>query len=249
MSELQHPESRGFELVADVYERARPGYPPKAVAWLAEQLDLRAGRTVLDLAAGTGKLTRALLETDAQVIAVEPGDAMRAELLRAVPGVEAVRGSAERIPLGDASVDAVTIGQAFHWFRYDEAIPELHRVLRPGGAVGLIWNGRDQEAPIQREISELIAQFVTAGRAGATDSSRHLRESELFGPVEERRFRFVQELGAEELAERIASISFVAVAPAEQRAELERQIRELVDARGGSVAFPYVTDVYVSRAA
>jgi len=109
VSELQHPESRGFELVADVYERARPGYPPKAVAWLAEQLDLRAGRTVLDLAAGTGKLTRALLETDAQVIAVEPGDAMRAELLRAVPGVEAVRGSAERIPLGDASVDAVTI--------------------------------------------------------------------------------------------------------------------------------------------
>src|SRR5207302_1146418 len=176
VSELQHPESRGFELVADVYERARPRYPPKAVAWLAERLDLRAGRTVLDLAAGTGKLTRALLETDAQVIAVEPGDAMRAELLRAVPGVEAVRGSAERIPLGDASVDAVTIGQAFHWFRYDEAIPELHRVLRPGGAVGLLWNGRDQEAPIQR------------------------------------------------------------------------QIRELVDARGGSVAFPYVTDVYVSRA-
>ena len=248
MSELQHPESRSFELVADLYERARPGYPPAAVAWLAEQLDLRAGRTVLDLAAGTGKLTRALLETGAHVIAVEPGDAMRAELVQAVPGVEAVRGAAESIPLAEDSVDAITVGQGFHWFRYEEAIPELHRVLRPGGAVALLWNNRDQEAPLQREISEMVAQFVPAGRAAATDSSRHLRESELFGPVEERRFRFVQELDAEGLVGRIASISFVAAATAEQRAELVRQIRELVAAHRGFVAFPYVTDVYVSRA-
>src|SRR5947207_16006721 len=130
VSELQHPDSRSFELVADLYERARPGYPPEAIAWLAEQLDLRAGRTVLDLGAGTGKLTRALVATGAHVIAVEPGDAMRAELSRAVPEAQALCGAAEEIPLPDASLDAIAVGQAFHWFRHDEALPELHRVLR-----------------------------------------------------------------------------------------------------------------------
>jgi ubiquinone/menaquinone biosynthesis C-methylase UbiE len=248
VSELQHPDSRPFELVADVYERARPGYPREAVKWIAEQLDLREGRTVLDLGAGTGKLSRSLLRTGVRVIAVEPGDAMRAELERAVPEAEAVRGSAEQIPLADDSVDAITIGQAFHWFRYDEAMPELHRVLRPAGGLALLWNNRDQEAPLQREISALIAPFVPTGRASTGDSSRHLAESDLFGPIEERRFRFVQELDADGLVQRLASTSFVAAAPAELRAQFEQKLRDLVASKGGSVEFPYVTDVYVSRA-
>ena len=250
MSNLQHPESRAFELVADLYERARPEYPPEAVAWIAERLALRAGRTVLDLGAGTGKLTRALLATGARVIAVEPGEAMLAELIRAAPDVEALHGAAEDIPLPDGSVDAVAIGQAFHWFRHDEALPELHRVLRPGGGIALVWNGRDQDSPLQREVSELIEPFVPAGRTAVIpDSSRALAESELFGPLEERRFTFVQELDADRLVGRILSISFVAAAPAEKRAEVEQKLRKLVAANGGSVAFPYVTDVYVSRAA
>jgi ubiquinone/menaquinone biosynthesis C-methylase UbiE len=248
VSELQHPDSRPFELVADVYERARPEYPEEAIAWIAEELDLREGRTVLDLGAGTGKLSRSLLKTGARVIAVEPGDAMRAELERAVPEAEALRGSAEQLPLADGSVDAITIGQAFHWFRYDEAMPELRRVLRPAGGVALLWNNRDQDAPLQREISELIAPFVPVGRASAGDSSRHLAESDLFGPLEERRFRFVQELDADGLVQRIASISFVAAAPADQRAEVERKLRELAASTGDRVEFPYVTDVCVSRA-
>ena len=109
--------------MADVYERARPEYPAEAVDWIAAKLDLRPGRTVLDLGAGTGKLTRALIPTGARVIAVEPGDAMRAELERAVPSALALRGSAEAIPLGDNTVDAITVGQAFHWFRHDERFP------------------------------------------------------------------------------------------------------------------------------
>jgi SAM-dependent methyltransferase len=213
VSELQHPDSRSFELVADVYERARPTYPPEALAWIAERLDLREGRTVLDLGAGTGKLTRALLETGARVIAVEPGDAMRAELERATPAAEALRGSAEDIPLREASVDAIAVGQAFHWFRHDVAIPELHRVLRPGGGVALIWNTRDPDTQLQQKVSELIAPFVPAGRPEADESQRRLAESELFGPVEEWRFTFVQQLDADLLAERIASVSFVAAAP------------------------------------
>jgi SAM-dependent methyltransferase len=248
VSELQHPGARGFELVAGLYERARPAYPADAIAWIAEQLDLREGRTVLDLGAGTGKLTRALVDTGARVVAVEPGDAMRAELSRVVPGVEALRGAAEAIPLPDGSVDAAAVGQAFHWFRQAEAIPELHRVLRPGGALALVWNSRDQESELQREISDLIIPLVTSRRAVSARSSRSLEESELFGPLEERRFGFVDELDEDGLAERIASVSFVAAASAEVRHDVELRLRELVRRRGGRVDFAYVTGVYVSRA-
>ena len=248
MSDLQHPESRSFELVADVYERARPGYPPEAVAWIADRLDLREGRTVLDLGAGTGKLTRALLQTGARVIAVEPGDAMRAQLERAAPGAETLRGSAEQIPLPDAGVDAIAVGQAFHWFRHDEAIPELHRVLRPCGGVALVWYSRDPDNPIYHEIGELIAPFVPPDRQDEDEWPRPLGESELFGPLEERRFSFVQELDTDTVAERIASVSFVAAAPAEARRELDAAIRRVADKLGGRIAFTYVTRAYVSFA-
>jgi SAM-dependent methyltransferase len=248
VSELQHPDSRSFELVADVYERARPGYPPEAVAWIADRLDVRPGRTVLDLGAGTGKLTRALLNTGARVIAVEPGDAMRAELERAAPGAEALRGSAEDIPLPNASVDAIAVGQAFHWFRHDVAIPELHRVLRPGGGVALLWNSRDPDAPLHQEIAKLIAPFIPPDRPDSDEWAQLLEESELFGPLEERRFSFVQELDAHQLAERIASVSFVAAAPAAARRELDEQLRRVAERLGGRVDFPYLTDAYVSFA-
>jgi ubiquinone/menaquinone biosynthesis C-methylase UbiE len=246
--ELQHPDSRPFELVADVYERARPEYPVEAIAWLTERLELRAGRTVLDLGAGTGKLTRALVATGAHVIAVEPGDAMLAELRRVLPQVEAMRGAAEAIPLEDDSVDAITVGQAFHWFRHDDALPELHRVLRPGGAVVLIWNSRDQDRPVQRAVTDLIKPFVPAGRPPVGQSAQALEASKLFGPVETRDFRFSQQLDTDALVDRIASVSFVAAAPPERRAELEQKLREVVAAAGGHVEFPYVTEVYVSRA-
>jgi len=249
VSELQHPESRPFERVADVYERARPEYPAEAVVWMAERLDIGEGRTVLDLGAGTGKLTRALVQTGARVIAVEPGERMLAELRRAVPGVESLQGAAEAIPLEDDSVDAIAVGQAFHWFRHDEAVPELHRVLRPGGAVALIWNSRDQERPLQQQVSALIKPFVPPDRPAVGHSARALEASELFGPVERRTFPFAQQLDADGVVDRIASVSFVAAAPPEARAELERKLREVVAAEGGSVDFAYLTEVYVSRGA
>ena len=249
MSELQHPQSRSFERVAEVYERARPEYPREAVAWIAEQLDLHDGRTVLDLGAGTGKLTRALLQTGAHVIAVEPGEAMLGELRRVLPDVEALLGGAEAIPLADDSVDAATVGQAFHWFRHDEAVPELHRVLRPGGAVALVWNSRDHNRPLQREISALIKPFVPPDRPPVGRSAQALESSELFGSVEKRTFPLVQRLDADAVSDRIASISFVAAAPDDVRAELDRKLREVVAAQGGVVDFAYLTEVYVSRVA
>jgi SAM-dependent methyltransferase len=248
LAELQHPDSRPFEDVAEIYERARPGYPPEALSWIADLFDLREGRAVLDLGAGTGKLTRQLLDTGAEVIAVEPGDAMRAQLVQAVPGVEALRGSAEEIPLPDDRVDAITVGQAFHWFRHDEALPEIHRVLRPGGGIALLWNARDKDTPLAREVNDVL-ELVLKNRPPTPDSSRALIESPLFGPVEERRFRFTQELDTDGLAERVASISFVAASPPETRKEIESRVRAVVQAEGGRVDFPYVTDVYVSFAA
>jgi ubiquinone/menaquinone biosynthesis C-methylase UbiE len=204
---------------------------------------------VLDLGAGTGKLTRALLDTGARVIAVEPGDAMRAELTRALPEAEALHGAAEAIPLADRTVDAAAVGQAFHWFRHAEAIPELHRVLRPGGGLALVWNSRDQESELQREVSELIAPLVTSRRAISAESSQALeKRSDLFGPLEKRQFRFVDELDEDGLAERIASVSFVAAATPEIRREVDARLRGLVRRRGGRVDFAYVTGVYVSRA-
>ncbi|MCA1843912.1 MAG: class I SAM-dependent methyltransferase, partial [Actinobacteria bacterium] len=130
---------------AERYERARPGYPPAAVAWLAGHLRLRTGSVAVDLAAGTGKLTRLLTPTGTTVLAVEPVDEMRRLLARQCPTVPVVAGAAERLPLRAGSVDAVTVAQAFHWFDADAAFAELRRVLRPGGRVGLIWNVRDRD--------------------------------------------------------------------------------------------------------
>jgi SAM-dependent methyltransferase len=248
VSELQHPDSRSFELVADLYERARPSYPQEAIDWLAGKVGLGNANKVLDLGAGTGKLTRALVGTGAHVIAVEPGDAMRAELEHALPDVEALRGAAEAIPLPDQSVDCVAVGQAFHWFRQDEAIPELHRVLRPGGALALLWNSRDSDAPVQQEITALIAPFVPPERADRNRWPQALDESVLFTQIDEAHFKFVQELDADALCARIGSTSFVAAAPIEARRELDVRLRQVVDRLGGVVAFPYVTEVYVSFA-
>jgi SAM-dependent methyltransferase len=248
VSELQHPDSRSFELVAELYEQARPDYPQEAVDWAASKLGLGRGSTIVDLGAGTGKLTRALLATGARVIAVEPGDAMRAELERALPDVEALRGAAEHIPLDDATVDCIAVGQAFHWFRHDEALPELHRVLRPGAGLALLWNSRDRDQPIHREIGELIEQFVPRGRPGPEHWAGALRQSELFSTPEEAHFPWVQRIDADGLVARIGSVSFVAAASREARAELDERLREVAARLGGVVDFPYVTDVYVSRA-
>jgi ubiquinone/menaquinone biosynthesis C-methylase UbiE len=250
VSDLQHPDARGFELVAEAYERARPGYPPEIVEWFAERLDLRAGRTVLDLGAGTGKLSRALVATGARVLALEPGDEMRARLATVVPEAEPIAAGAESIPLPDASVDAATAGQAFHWFRLEEAVPELHRVLRPGGGVGLVWNERDPDDPLQREVTKLLEPFVPRARARVVEAGwRDVIERGQFTPFEERVATFADELGADELVERVATISFVASAAPAEQAELEASLRTLAAERGGAVRFTYRTSAYVTFSA
>src|SRR5450432_2107457 len=133
----------GFSDAAD-YEAARPSYPPEAVAWLIENLRIEPGKRVVDLAAGTGKLTRLLLPAGADLIAAEPVAGMRDTFRASVPGVPMMATTAEQLAFRDASLDAVTVAQAFHWFDHDRAIAALARVLKPGGRVGLVWNARDR---------------------------------------------------------------------------------------------------------
>jgi SAM-dependent methyltransferase len=226
----------------------RPGYPAKAVDYLVERLDLRPGRTVLDLAAGTGKLTRLLTPSGARIVAVEPLDGMRAELERAVPGVQALAGSAEAIPLDDASVDAVTVAQAFHWFRFAEAIPELRRVLRPGGALALLWNEWDSEDPRYAAVEQVIESLRAATPYPVEGWRDALIASSAFGPLEECRFPYEEELELEHAVQREATTSVVSALPAAEREEFLGRIREALRGFGEPVRFRGWTEVFVSEA-
>ncbi len=241
-----HPKAAaGFDRSAAAYERGRPGYPPEAVAWLVGRLGLAPGRTVVDLAAGTGKLTRLLVPTGARVIAVEPVEGMRAQLEETVPEVEAMAGVAERMPLADGSADAVTVAQAFHWFATDDALAEIARVLLPGGWLGLIWNVRDFDDPLQRAISEILLPF-----RGDVPSERDsnwrdvLEQHPRFGPIEEHYVTSAQELDADGLEDRFGSVSFIAALSDTQRAEVLGRVRAVAGA--GTVRLQYRTSVFAS---
>jgi SAM-dependent methyltransferase len=238
-----HPATRGFGRAADAYERGRPDYPADAIAFLVERLDLRPGRTVVDLAAGTGKLTRLLVPTGADVIAIEPIAEMRAKIADAT----ALEGTAEAIPLADASVDAVTVAQAFHWFRFHDALTEIHRVLRPGGGLALIWNVREETEPIHAAVSAILLPL----ERDTPRRHRHpwltvLDGSGLFAPAEKVTFNHEQLVDEDGLVERFMSVSFVAAADADVRADVEAQLRELARDAGTPIRLPYVTDVYLA---
>jgi len=153
VSDPVHPKARAFGAVADEYERARPDYPAEAVAHVVDALGLGSGKVVADLGAGTGKLTRLLVPTGAEIHAVEPVDGMRAELERRVPGVTAHADSAEALPFADAGLDGATVAQAVHWFG-PRWVDEISRALRPGAAVAIVYNLRDLTQPLNRAISE-----------------------------------------------------------------------------------------------
>lgn len=233
-----------FDVVADLYERRRPTYPDAAVDWLVERLQLERSSTVLDLGAGTGKLTRAFVPRVGHVIAVDPGERMLEQLRRAVAGTEVHVGAAEAIPLDDDSVDAVVCGQSFHWFRFDEARAEIRRVLRDGCGLGLIWNTRDQTDELQRELTSLLSPFAPGGRARG--SGRLVFVEREFADIQQFEIPFEEELDADGFVERIASTSFVAGASEADRARLFADLRDLVAVRGGSVAFRYLTEAYVT---
>jgi SAM-dependent methyltransferase len=252
-SELHEAAAQGFSGAAASYEQGRPTYPPAAVARLARELHLGVDRAVLDLAAGTGKLTALLVGTGATVVAVEPVAEMRAVLERVLPGVRAIPGTAEAIPLAAGSVDAVTVGQAFHWFRGDVALAEIHRVLRPGGGLGLLWNDRDTSIGWVGRLTEIMEPH-----RGDTPTYRSVawrdpfERTTLFGPLQHAETRHVHRLPPEDVVARVASVSFVAALPEPERQRVLAEVRNLLatdpEIRGrAELELPYRTDVYWAK--
>jgi len=235
--------ARSFGAVADRYARARPGYPAAAVEWLIEAAP---GRDVVDLAAGTGKLTRAIVEAGAAVVAVEPDEGMRAALEIAVPGVEALAGTAEAIPLADGSADAVLVAQAFHWFDPEPACDEIARVLRPGGILGLLWNLRDGSVPWVADLDRILdwpADVVArAGDLSFVEIERH----PLFAVGGRHEFPNPVPFTPSRLVDWAASTSRVATRPEAEREAVLAGVAELArthpDLRDQPVfAMPYTT--------
>ena len=234
---MRAERAASFARVADAYERARPGYPADAVLWLAGETP----RDVVDLGAGTGKLTRSLAALGHHVVAVEPLAEMLDRLRAAVPGATAVVGSAESMPLPDASVDVVACAQAFHWFDPGPALAEMARVLRPGGRIALVWNVRDERVPWVDEMSDAMV-----GRTGVDRHSGAIEQSGLYGEVERARFEHSQDVDREALRELVLSRSYCAVLPEEERAPILGRVDALFDAyaRDGVLTLPYVVECF-----
>jgi ubiquinone/menaquinone biosynthesis C-methylase UbiE len=228
-----------FETVAEQYERARPLYADDAVSWAAELLGIGPGVPVLDLAAGTGKLTRQLVALGADVVAVEPGDEMRGVLQRVVPQARALAGVAEKIPLADDSVHAVTVGQAFHWFDPEPAFAEILRVLRPGGGFAFLWNSWDDDDPLLGRVDRLLDDVRPDSAQG-----RSWRDAAPV-PLEHRRFAQRRPMTVEAIVEWAGSTSgFVNASRAEQE-RIVREIRRLARGYGGEVSI--ATGVFVGQ--
>jgi SAM-dependent methyltransferase len=248
--EDRHRRADSFSAVAGAYERGRPSYPVDAIRWLVGTAPLE----VVDLGAGSGKLTRQLVAEGHHVVAaVEPLPELRAELERSAPGVPALDGSAEKIPLPDACANAVAVAQAFHWFRLDEALPEIARILRPGGVLVLIWNRSDESVAWVKEFSRLYRRRRVlrrvrararrlARRAGRlvpmrlkliggeqphTGWRRPLEASPLFAGLERRTFSHEQRLDLDGLLDLVSSKSYAASRTPRGRDRLRSRIERL----------------------
>ena len=232
-SRLVHASS--FGAAADSYQRGRPEYPQSVVEWLVP----RRAKTVLDLGAGTGKLTRALVEAGLKVTAVEPSAGMRAQLAAAVPKAVVLAGTAEAIPLPDASVDAVVVAHAWHWFDPAGAVPEVARVLAPGGTLALVWNDRDETEPWMAALGAIMHRQA----AQVIDTSPEIGPP--FVAPERMELRWRQAVTRQEILDMVASRSYVISRPAPERDDLLAEVAELLsehpDLRGREdIAMPYI---------
>ncbi|WP_285780623.1 class I SAM-dependent methyltransferase [Microtetraspora sp. NBRC 13810] len=238
-----HASSFGQE--AALYAESRPDYPDAAVLWALEPVAGRSPLRVLDLGAGTGKLTEALLRHAGEVVAVEPDPAMLGELRRWLPEVRALGGSAEEIPLPDGSVDAILVGQAMHWFDLDRAAPEMARVLTPGGVLAGLWNTHDDRVPWVAELSRVSDRSIRTFRDWSPEGFDLAMPR--FPAIEHAAFPHAHRRTAESLVATIATHSQVLLLPEADRSALDGRItsylRSLPETAEGEFDVPLVTAV------
>ncbi len=220
---------KGFAKEAQAYARGRPEYPVALDQWLHDDLQLDASRTVVDLGAGTGKFTRRLLATGANIIAVGPVQEMLAQLTYIVPTVAARYGTAEAIPVNACAVDAVVCAQSFHWFATEAALREIHRILRPGGVLGLVWNVRDETVDWVAAMTSIMEPFEGNAPRYHSGEWRKLFPAEGFGPLRERHFRNDHTGPPEQvIVDRVLSTSFIAARDRPHHHIVAARLRDLI---------------------
>ncbi|MDU0347124.1 class I SAM-dependent methyltransferase [Microbacterium sp. KSW2-29] len=242
-------KSTSFGQAASAYESGRPGYPAAAVEWLLEPVR-EPGRAlrVADVGAGTGKLTRVVVELGADVVAVDPDADMLAALREAVRGVPTFVGTAERLPLPDAGLDALVMGQAWHWVDVEAASREAGRVLRSGGSLGLIWNIRDDAVDWVRRLTAAMG----GSNAEVLLATTGPRVGEPFAGLEHREWRWERSITLPVLRELVSSRSDIITASPRERARIDAAVDGVVAsvpelADGGTVGLPYVTHAFRAR--
>lgn len=253
MTVVHNAAQVGFSTQAGAYTQGRPDYPHELNTWLRGALGIGATSAVVDLGAGTGKFTRLLKPLTEHLIGVEPVDAMRSEFAAHLPDVQIVPGTAQSIPLPDSSADAVVCAQAFHWFADSAALAQIHRVLKPDGKLGLVWNVRDESVDWVAEITRIITPYEGDTPRFHTGNWRLPFDGRYFSAPEMTCFNYSHTGNAETvIMNRFLSVSFIAALPAAEKATVTEQLREMINThpalRGReTIAFPYQTQAYLCR--
>lgn len=252
MTQNIHPTAQdAFDKNAQSYQQARPDYPPEIIPWLIQNFQIDNLTTAIDLGAGTGKFTRVLTHTDAHILAIEPVDDMAKQFMHIHPNIELIRAFSHAMPLKSQSVDLVMSAQAFHWFAHINTLQEIHRILKPNGHLGLIWNYRDNSHAWVQEISNFIATFE-----GNTPRFHHFNWKEvfnhqnLFKAVYEKRFSYIHRGTVEKVVcQRLLSTSFISTLTNTEKKEIQDHLERIIyqflkKSPKDQINFPYHTYAY-----